>query len=212
MNRNLLIAILAVVVILAAGLFVFTQSSSTTDGKLNTQINVLSESTLQAGEQVQFELKDAQGAALSGQNILIQYDDGSGNIQNYNIVTDQDGKGYLTLSGEDAGTYQITLNYNGTDKYNGCTAKFTLTIEDAGDDAEEPEETESNATANTVMYNNNTESGSANSYTSSQSYYDADLNVYYDVNGRVIGGQSDGANIYDLRNNPPQVDEEGNLV
>lgn len=193
------------------GLFVFTQPSTTTDGKLNTQINVLSESTLHNGEQVQFELKDEKGAALSGQNVLIAYDDGSGNVQNYNIVTDQNGKGYLTINGEDAGTYQITINYNGTDKYNGCNSKFSITVEETTDNVEQPEETESNSTANTVMYNEET-SNSGQEYTSSQSYYDADLNVYYDSNGMVIGGQSAGSSIYDLRNNAPEIDEDGSLV
>lgn len=142
---------------------------------------------------------------------MIAYDDGSGNVQNYNIVTDQNGKGYLTINGEDAGTYQITINYNGTDKYNGCNSKFSITVEETTDNVEQPEETESNSTANTVMYNEET-SNSGQEYTSSQSYYDADLNVYYDSNGMVIGGQSAGSSIYDLRNNAPEIDEDGSLV
>lgn len=215
MNKNIIIAILIVVVIAVVGAFVFSQPH-TTDGKVNTQINFLSQTTLKNGDQVQFELKDAQGAAIAGQTVTISYDDGSGNIQNYTVNTDQNGKGYLTISGEDAGSYDVTVNFAGNDKYNPCTAKQKITIEDGTSDAEET--VSENSTANTVMYNNgsgNSSSSSGDSSgSSSQSYYDADLNVYYDANGKVIGGQEPGASIYELReryNNPDMVDEDGNL-
>ena len=38
------------------------------------------------------------------------------------------------------------------------------------------------------------------------------MNEYYDSNGKIIGGQNDGASIYEVRNNPQQIDEQGNLV
>lgn len=217
MNKNIIIAILIVIIIAVVGAFVFSQQANTTDGKINTQINFLSQTTLQNGDQVQFELKDAQGALIAGQTITISYDDGSGNIQKYSINTDQNGKGFLTISGEDAGDYVVTVDYNGSDKYNGCSAKQTITVEDGTSDAEET--VSENSTANTVMYNNDsssddTSSSSEASSGSSQSYYDADLNVYYDSNGKVIGGQEPGASIYDLREryeSGDMIDEDGNL-
>jgi hypothetical protein len=42
--------------------------------------------------------------------------------------------------------------------------------------------------------------------------YDSELNVNYDSNGRVVGGQNDGASYESLKNNQPEVDEDGNLV
>jgi hypothetical protein len=221
MNKNIIIAILIVIIIAVVGVFVFSQPQATTqDGKINTQINFLSQTTLKNGDQVQFELKDAQGALLAGQTVTISYDDGSGNIQKYSVNTDQNGKGFLTISGEDSGNYGITVDYNGSDKYNGCSAKQTITVEDGASTAEET--VSENSTANTVMYNNNTNSSSDSSYSStgssssgsSQSYYDADLNVYYDANGYVIGGQEPGASIYDLRQrfeSGDMIDEDGNL-
>ncbi len=214
MNKNIIIAILVIIIIAIAG-FMFFSHPATTDGKLNTQINFLSGDTLKNGDQVQFELKDAQGAVIAGQTVIISYDDGSGNIQNYTVNTDANGKGYLTISGENPGKYDITVTYAGNDKYNACTGKQTITIEEGTSNAQET--VEQNSTANTVMYNNNSGSSASSSGSapqSSQSYYDAELNVYYDANGRVIGGQSDGASIYDLRydyNNPDMIDEEGNL-
>lgn len=215
MNKNIIIAILIIIIIAVVGAFVFSQQQHAPDGKINTQINFLSQTTLKNGDQVQFELKDAQGAVIAGQNVTISYDDGSGNVQNYTVNTDQNGKGYLTISGEDAGKYTVTVSFAGNSKYNACTAKQTITIEDGTSDAEET--VSENSTANTVMYNNNSGSSSSSgnsSGSSGQSYYDADLNVYYDSNGNVIGGQDSGASIYELReryNNPDMIDEDGNL-
>ena len=215
MNKNIIIAILIIIIIAVVGAFVFSQQQHAPDGKINTPINFLSQTTLKNGDQVQFELKDAQGAVIAGQTVTISYDDGSGNVQNYTVNTDQNGKGYLTISGEDAGKYTVTVSFAGNSKYNACTAKQTITIEDGTSDAEET--VSENSTANTVMYNNNSGSSSSSgnsSGSSSQSYYDANLNVYYDSNGKVIGGQDPGASIYELReryNNPDMIDEDGNL-
>ncbi len=208
MNKNIIIAILAIVIIAAAAFIFFGHPA---DGKLNTEINFVSGTSLQNGDQVQFELKDSQGNALAGQNVTISYDE-SGNVQNYTVVTDSNGKGFLTLNGEAAGNYDITVTYAGDNKYNGCSAKQTITVKEGSSDAQET--TGQNATASTVMYNNNTQSAPSASSSVSQAYYDAELNVYYDANGRVIGGQSDGASIYDLRyemNNPDMIDADGNL-
>lgn len=46
-----------------------------------------------------------------------------GNGQNYSIYTDNEGKGYLTINGEAAGQYEVTVNYGGDAEYNGCSTK-----------------------------------------------------------------------------------------
>ena len=194
MNKNIIIAILIIIIIAVVGAFVFSQQQHAPDGKINTQINFLSQTTLKNGDQVQFELKDAQGAVIAGQTVTISYDDGSGNVQNYTVNTDQNGKGYLTISGEDAGKYTVTVSFAGNSKYNACTAKQTITIEDGTSDAEET--VSQNSTANTVMYNNNSGSSSSSG------------------NSSGSGGQDPGASIYELReryNNPDMIDEDGNL-
>lgn len=205
MNKNIIIAILVVIIIAVVAAFVFTQPATTTDGKLNTQINFLSENTLKNGDQIQFELKDAKGNAVTGQIVNITY-----NNEKYSVVTDNSGKAFLTIAGEDPGKYDVTVDYNGTDKYNGCTAKTTVTVEEGTSTA--AANSTANSTASTSAYNNATSTGSGQQSTSSQSYYDAELNEYYDSNGKIIGGQNAGASIYDVRNNPPVIDEEGNLV
>lgn len=205
MNRNVIIAIIVIILIAIVGVFVFSQQPQTTaDGKLNTQINILSQSTLKNGDHIEFELKNAQGKAIVGEKVNITY-----NNEKYSVITDKDGKGYLVINGEQAGKYDVTIDYAGNSKYNACSAKVTVTIEDG--DSTTNSSTDTNSTANTVKYNNAT--GSSQS-ASSTLYYDADLNVQYDSNGIVQGGQSDGSRIQDLRdqyNNPDMIDENGNL-
>lgn len=212
MNKNIIIAILIVLIIAVVAAFALSHPAQSENGKLNTQINILSKDTLKNGEQIQFELKDAQGNALAGQNISIDYMK-NGKTEKYSIHTDNDGKGYLTIDNEEPGKYDVTINYNGTDKYNGCNAKQTLTIEE-GTSTGTLKETSANSTTSTAAYNNGTAKNASSTSTSSssQAYYDSELNVYFDSNGRVIGGQSEGSYVWDLRNNPPVVDSEGNLI
>jgi len=44
--------------------------------------------------------------------------------------TDNEGKGYLSINGENDGDYKVIISYDGNNKYNGCTAEQTITIED----------------------------------------------------------------------------------
>ncbi|MBR6024104.1 MAG: Ig-like domain-containing protein [Methanobrevibacter sp.] len=191
MNKKILTAIL-VVVIIGAGAYGIHHFAG---GKLNTQINFIGEKTLQNGEQIQFELKDAQGNALAGQTVNITFGD-----EKYQVTTDENGKGYLTVDGEEAGSYEVTVDYGGNDKYNGCTGKITLTVTDG--EADNPaSETNNEATANT----------NGNGKTSGL-HYDSKYGVYYDDNGKVhMDGQYDGMNIDDYRrfiDNPRKFMEE----
>ena len=193
-NKNIIIAVLIILVVVVIGVFAFSQPMQTTqNGKINTQINFLSQDHVKNGDQVQFELKDMQGKALAGQNITIKYEE-NGKTENYSVITDNQGKAYLAINGENTGQHKITVIYNGNEQYNGCTAEKTITIDDGQGKASV---TDANATASTVKYNNQTSGGSQ----ATQTYYDSELNVYYDANGKVIGGQTPGANIYELREN-----------
>lgn len=214
MNRNIIIVAIIIVLIAIVGIFVFSQPQST-DGKINTQINFLNQATLKNGDQVQMELKDAQGNALAGENLNITYKSVSTGVEEkYSVITDASGKAYLTISGEDAGEYNITVDYGGNDKYNGCIGHLALTVEEGTSDAS-AQSTDANSSANTVQYNNQNSSSSGSGQSSSeQLYYDSQINAYYDSNGIVRGGQSDGSSIEDLRaayNDPNMIDEEGNL-
>ena len=181
MNRNIIIAILAIIIIAVAGGIAFAQTSAAADGnKQNTQINFLSNSHLKNGEMVQFELKDSQGKAIADQRINITFED-NGQKQNFSIKTDNNNQ--------------------------------TITIEQGT--TSETEKVSGNSTASTVKYNEKTTSSNSSSGSSLSEgpgpnlYYDEEFNVWYDDNGIIRGGQSDGKSMWDLVNNQPIVTENG---
>lgn len=217
MNKNIIIAILIILIVAVVGFTLFQPHATTTeDGKLNTQLNFLSGTSIKNGDTVQFELKDATGAAISDASVKITYVH-DGTTEKYSIITNSEGKGYLVISGEDAGSYDITVDYSGNEKYNACTAKQTIKIEKESSGTAKTEarqeQTESNSTANTVKYNDvdtsskqtsnsssSTDSSSSDGYNPnkeyvSQLYYDEEYGVYYDDFGTIHGGPFDGGEI-----------------
>lgn len=220
MNKNIIIAILVVIIIAIVGVSLFAhpqQQATTADGKVNTQIKFISNANLKNGDIVQFELKDASGKAIGNQVINITFEE-NGEKQNFSIITDNNGKGGLSLNNEKAGNHEVTVTYGGNNKYNGCSAKQTITIEEGN--TTNTEKVSGNSTASTVKYNEKTTSSSSSSSGSSSGsslsegsgpnlYYDEELNVWYDDNGIIRGGQSDGMHILDLIYNQPVVTENG---
>jgi len=209
MNRNIIIAILVIIIVAILGFSLFGGFGN---GKANTQINFLNDANLQNGEQIQIELKDAQGNALANEIVNFTYQ-ANGYDEVYSVVTNAEGKAFLTLSGEDAGDHQVTVSYGGSDKYNPCTATQTITL-GSGDSTSSTETTDTNSTASTVAYDSNASSGSSSSGSSSSSqqyYYDRETGDTYDSNGIIVSGQNEGMSIDYIRNNPQQV-ENGSLV
>ena len=172
----------------------------TEDGKLNTQLNILSQDSLKNGEAFQVQLKDAQGNLIAGQTVVISFEE-NGQSQNYTVVTDNQGQAFLVLSGESSGQHNIKVYYNGNDKYNGCTAEKTITIADGQGTTKTT--TANQSTASTLKYNNKQ---TTNNGQSNQVYYDKELNIYYDSNGKITYGQNKGSSIYDVRYNYEHLD------
>ncbi len=210
MRRNILIIAIVVIIVAILGVFVFTQHPQSHDGKLNTEIEFLSENTLKNGESVQFLLKDEKNNALPGQNVTIVFVE-NGENQTYGISTDNAGKGALSINNELPGEYEVIVSYNGTNVVNGCIAHLNLTIEAGVPESDGQNNTaesiSSNSSAGTALYNTGNSSDT-------QLHYDSQYNFYYDDNGIVRGGQNDGYSadyIRDIYENGDMVDEEGNL-
>ena len=177
LDRNAIIAILVVVVIVIVAAFALSQSGQTSSAA-DTDIKFLNDS-VKSGEKAFFQLTDKQGNGIANQNLTIEY-----NSVNATVTTDSQGKAYIVLDNADPGEYQVSITYNGTDKYNGCTKISSITVV-AGDSASSSTSSTSN-TSNT-------------SNASGSTHYDPELGVNYDDNGIVIGGQSGGMNIKEVR-------------
>lgn len=151
MNKNVIIAILVVIIIAAGVAIMFGQSN----GKTDTQIQFLTNDTVQNGEQVSFQLKDASDNPIAGQTVNLTYN----TTEKYSVVTDENGTGHLFISGENDGKYELEASYSGNDKYNPCTAKTTITItSDAPDNA--ATQASGDSVANTDANNNNSNNNS----------------------------------------------------
>jgi hypothetical protein len=200
MNRNILIVLIIIVLVILGGLVVFSQNTA----KLDTQITFSGNTSLDNGDSINFTLKDAQGNPLANQNVSILFE-GNGNVEKYSIITDSQGKGSLVLNNEGSGNYTISVSFAGDDKYNSCSATQKITVGE--------QNTANNDYSSSDSASQSTSDSSYSSSSSSSNVnYDSELNVNYDSNGRVVGGQSDGASYEELKNNQPQVDEDGNLV
>ena len=160
------------------------------------------------GQSVEFQLTDAQGNAIANQNLTISFG-ANGTYEQYSIITDDSGKGALLLNNEEPGNYVITVNFAGNEQYNECRASQNITVA-SGESFEEGNLIPSEGAGN--YSTDGTQEQYTDGQASTTANYDSELNVYYDSNGKVVGGQNDGADYNELKNNPPAVDEEGNLV
>lgn len=123
-TSNIVIAVI-IVLIIAVVAFIFIQGNSH-----NTQVEVISNSTLKNGDSVQIVLKDEYRNVYPNENIHIKIlgDNGWGN--NYDVVTDNEGEASVVLSAYDNGNYTVHTNYNGTLFNKAYHGVDTLVIDD----------------------------------------------------------------------------------
>lgn len=207
MNRKIIIALIVIVLLILGGLVAFSQNI-----KIDTQINFLSNTSLKNGDSVEFELVDAQGNKLSDQILNIKFETGEG-VENYTVKTNSEGKASLLLNDESTGNYTVIVSYDGDNDHNNCSARESFTIGEGTSDASLNSESGANSDYSTdSSAQTQTSSSSDSSQSSSENLnYDSDLNLYYDSDGIIRGGQNDGSSYEYIKNNPPQVDENGNL-
>lgn len=126
MNRNIIIAIVIIIIVAIVGAFVLTHQGSSE--KISTKINCLNDenATFKNGDQLQFELKDGNGSALAGQQLNISYSNDEN--QNYTVVTDSNGKYSLILENVPAGDNVVIVKYGGNDKYHDFELQKVITI------------------------------------------------------------------------------------
>lgn len=201
MNKNIIIAILVVIIIAIVAVVVLHPGSGE---KLDTQITFLSGSSLQNGEQIQIELKDAKGNPVTNEIVNFTYV-ANGQEEIYAVYTNSEGKASLVLNNEDPGEHQVTVSFGGNDKLNPTSAQQTITIEDGSYDEE--------ITSSGVNSTASTSSSENSNYTPEEPlYYDEETGATYNKEGIIVGGQNDGASLDYIKSHPQQVDEDGNLV
>ncbi len=203
MNKKIILAILAVLIVAIAAFAMFSQQSSTltTAGKMNTELDILTDNTLSNGDQIQFQLKEENGSAIAGEKVKIGFTNNDGTLETFEVVTNSEGKGALVLENEAAGNHELTLAYEGNDKYNGCAIKLTITVDDSSND-------DTKAISNDNSANSNDPSPNQNLPDNPEHWnYDNETGQYYLDDGTIVGdSQWAGSSIYELR----KLFEEGN--
>ena len=202
MNKKIILFVLGVfIVAFAAG------SVLAADAKENSEIKMLSEKTLKNGDDIELQLVDAQGNPIASQKLNLSFE-ANGEFENYSVITDKDGKAYLVLFNEELGVHKFIANYTGSEKYNPCKLEENITIVEGTSTSES---TESNSTASTVQYDNSTANNStANNSTDNETlFYCAEYNFYYNSDGVIVGGQSDGANAFETYKSYAESESDG---
>lgn len=190
MSKKLIIAIIIILILAVVGVFALTQGSV----KADTQINFLSQNALKNGDQVQFVLTDAQGNPIANQEVTISYES-EGEVQNYTVTTDSEGKGGLLLDDQPTGEHKISVSFNGNDQYNACVGEFVFTIEEGTSDASV------DASSSTAGTSTSTESSSDSNDNSNNN------NVYTDQDGIIHGGQNDGLSADSVESQEPNPED-----
>ena len=204
MNKKIIVLIFSIfIVAFVAG------SVLAADSKVNTEIKMLSEKTLKNGDNIELQLVDDQGNPIASQQLNISFE-ANGKFENYSVITDKDGNAYLVLFNEELGDHKVIVNYTGNEKYNPCKLEETIKIVEGTSTSEE---TDSDSTASTVQFDNSTAKNATANATSDNDtlYYCAEYNFYYNSDGVIVGGQSDGADAYETYMNYKDANSRGSF-
>ena len=109
MKPKTIITVVVIILVIIIGAFLFIQANSH-----NTKVDVISNSTLKNGDNVQIVLTDEYRNLYPGEKVQIKILDNSGWANYYDVVTDNSGEASVALSTLDNGNYTIHTNYNGT--------------------------------------------------------------------------------------------------
>ena len=186
MNKKITLVILSIFIVAVA-----VGAAVAAEAKTNTEIKMLSEKTLKNGDDIEFQLKDAQGKAIASQKVNISFE-ANGKYENYSVMTDKDGKFYLVLTNEELGDHKVVVNYYGDNKYNPSKLEETIKIVEGSSNTEK---TNVNSTASTIKYE---DTNASKTHNNTDEPLDAEYNFYYDQWGVIVGGQNDGADAADI--------------
>lgn len=204
MNKKIILAILAVLIVAIAAFAMFSQQASTlttASNKMNTELDILTGNTVSNGDQIQFQLKEENGSAIAGEKVKIGFTNNEGTLETFEVVTNPDGKAALVLENEAAGNHELTVAYDGNDKYNGCAIKLNITVTDSSNANSEAISDDNSANSNNPSPNQNLPDNPEHWN------YDNETGQYYLDDGTIVGdSQWAGTSIYELR----KLFEEGN--
>ena len=127
-NKNIIIILVAVIIVLAAilGVMFLHQTSA----KEPTKIKITSNKTLTEGDSLSIKLTDLNKTPISKEVVNITVTNSKGKVVVDNVVkTDSKGKAKLDLDLK-KGKYNVTVSYGGNENYTGNNTTQKLTIKE----------------------------------------------------------------------------------
>ncbi|MBR3141222.1 MAG: carboxypeptidase regulatory-like domain-containing protein [Methanobrevibacter sp.] len=137
-DKIIIIALIAIIALLCVGMLAMMIPNF---NKESADLKITSASDLKEGDSLKIKLTDANGAAISNQNVNITITDENQTTDYHSVVTDSNGVGNLKLE-KGPGKYDVTVSYAGNDKYTGCNDTKKITIAE-----EEQQETSSSSSS-----------------------------------------------------------------
>ena len=144
-NKNIIIILVAIIVVLAvvAGVM-FLQSGNT---KESTKVKITSDKTQYEGGKLSIQLTDLNKTALSKEKVNITITNKKGKVVvNETVKTNSKGKAKLDLDLK-KGKYTVNVTYAGNENYTGNSTTQNLTIK------EEVKETASESSSSVIQQN-----------------------------------------------------------
>lgn len=127
-NRNIIIALIAIIAVLALVLGVMFMQSS--NAKEPTKVRVTSNSTLTEGDAILIQLADLNKTPLSKQKVNITIKNSKGKVVvNKTVVTNSKGLAKLD-SNLKKGKYAVNVTYGGNENYTGNNTTQKLLIKE----------------------------------------------------------------------------------
>lgn len=122
-NKQIIIAAVIIIAIVAIGSFVYISVNSH-----NTKLEVLSNSTLKNGDFITVLLTDEYRNVYPNEVVDIKVLDDSGWAHKYQITTDEEGQGSAELVAMENGNYTVHCNFNGTmfNKESHCVSNLVI--------------------------------------------------------------------------------------
>lgn len=128
MNHNKIIIALVVVlvVIVAAGIVLLNPGHA----KIDSRVNIISNSTLNDGDNLTIKLVDSNNTPIANQRVNITLINANGEKNPQEVNTDTNGEGNIQLKDLAAGNYTVNVNYDGNDNYTSCNTTQNLQIKE----------------------------------------------------------------------------------
>lgn len=123
-NKIIILALIVIIIALVVSIVATMPNMSKQDTNLTFK-----NTTIIEGDSIKILLADTNGTPLENQSVNVTITNEDNSKDYHSAITNSDGIASLKID-KKAGTYDVTLNYGGNDRYNGCNGTEKLKIDE----------------------------------------------------------------------------------